>query len=40
MAIRLDAYFLFGLIYYAMSMVAAKAIRILETHMRPAYLRI
>jgi His/Glu/Gln/Arg/opine family amino acid ABC transporter permease subunit len=36
----MDAYFLVGLIYYAMSMVAAKAIRMLETHLRPAYLRV
>ncbi len=36
----MDAYFLVGIIYYAMSMVAAKAIRMLETHLRPAYLRV
>jgi His/Glu/Gln/Arg/opine family amino acid ABC transporter permease subunit len=36
----MDAYFLVGLIYYVMSMVAAKAIRMLETHLRPAYLRV
>ena len=36
----MDAYFLVGLIYYAMSMVAAKAMRMLETHLRPAYLRV
>ena len=36
----MDAYFLVGIIYYAMSMVAAKAIRMLEAHLRPAYLRV
>jgi polar amino acid transport system permease protein len=36
----MDAYFLVGIIYYAMSMVAAKAITMLETHLRPAYLRV
>ena len=36
----MDAYFLVGIIYYAMSMVAAKAIRMLETYLRPAYLRV
>lgn len=36
----MEAYFLVGLIYYAMSMVAAKAIRLLETHLRPAYLKV
>ena len=36
----MDAYFLVGIIYYAMSMVAARAIRMLETHLRPAYLRV
>lgn len=36
----MDAYVLVGIIYYVMSMVAAKAIRMLETHLRPAYLRV
>jgi polar amino acid transport system permease protein len=36
----MDAYVLVGIIYYAMSMVAAKAIRMLEAHLRPAYLRV
>ena len=36
----MDAYFLVGLIYYFMSMVAARAVRMLETHLRPAYLRV
>jgi His/Glu/Gln/Arg/opine family amino acid ABC transporter permease subunit len=36
----MDAYFLVGIIYYAMSMVAARAIRMLEVYLRPAYLRI
>jgi len=36
----MDAYFLVGLIYYVMSMAAAKAIRMLETYLRPAYLRV
>jgi ABC-type amino acid transport system permease subunit len=36
----MEAYFLVGLIYYAMSMVAAKGIRLMETHLRPAYLKV
>ena len=36
----MDAYFLVGIIYYVMSMVAAKAIRMLESYLRPAYLRV
>jgi ABC-type amino acid transport system permease subunit len=36
----MDAYVLVGIIYYAMSMVAAKAVRMLESHLRPAYLRV
>jgi polar amino acid transport system permease protein len=36
----MDAYFLVGIIYYAMSMVAARAIRMLEVYLRPAYLRV
>jgi len=36
----MDAYFLVGIIYYLMSMVAAKAIRMLEVYLRPAYLRV
>ena len=36
----MDAYVLVGIIYYAMSMVAAKAVRMLEIHLRPAYLRV
>ncbi len=36
----MDAYFLVGIIYYAMSMVAARAIRMLEAYLRPAYLRV
>jgi polar amino acid transport system permease protein len=36
----MDAYFLVGLIYYVMSMAAAKAIRMLETYLRPVYLRV
>jgi His/Glu/Gln/Arg/opine family amino acid ABC transporter permease subunit len=36
----MDAYFLVGFIYYVMSMAAAKVIRMLETYLRPAYLRV
>ena len=36
----METYFMVGGIYYAMSMVAARAIRMLETHLRPAYLRV
>ena len=36
----MDAYILVGIIYYAMSMVAAHLIRSLETRLRPAYLRV
>ena len=36
----MDTYFLVGGIYYLMSMVAARAVRMLETRLRPAYLRI
>jgi polar amino acid transport system permease protein len=36
----MDTYFLVGGIYYLMSMVAARVIRMLEQNLRPAYLRI
>jgi His/Glu/Gln/Arg/opine family amino acid ABC transporter permease subunit len=36
----METYMLVGAIYYAMSMVAARAIRELETKLRPAYLRV
>ena len=36
----METYMLVGAIYYAMSMVAAWAIRELETKLRPAYLRV
>ena len=36
----METYMLVGAIYYAMSMVAARAIRELETRLRPAYLRV
>ena len=36
----MDAYFLVGFIYYVMSMAAAKVIRMLESYLRPAYLRV
>lgn len=35
----METYFLVGAIYYVMSMIAAHAIRSLERHLRPAYLR-
>ncbi len=35
----METYFLIGLVYYVMSMIAAYAIRALERHLRPAYLR-
>ncbi|MFO1058937.1 MAG: amino acid ABC transporter permease [Dongiaceae bacterium] len=36
----MDTYLLVGIIYYAMSMLAAYAIRVLEQRLRPAYLRV
>jgi polar amino acid transport system permease protein len=36
----METYFLIGGIYYAMSIVAAYAVRWLEMHLRPAYLRV
>jgi len=36
----METYMLVGAIYYAMSVVAARAVRELETRLRPAYLRI
>jgi ABC-type amino acid transport system permease subunit len=36
----METYMLVGAIYYAMSVVAARAIRELETRLRPAYLRL
>jgi His/Glu/Gln/Arg/opine family amino acid ABC transporter permease subunit len=36
----METYFLVGGIYYLLSVVAARAIRWVETHLRPAYLRV
>jgi polar amino acid transport system permease protein len=36
----METYMLVGAIYYAMSVVAARAVRELETRLRPAYLRV
>ncbi len=36
----METYMLVGAIYYAMSMVAARAVRELEARLRPAYLRV
>ena len=36
----METYLLVGAIYYVMSFIAARAIRALETYLRPAYLRL
>jgi His/Glu/Gln/Arg/opine family amino acid ABC transporter permease subunit len=36
----METYMLVGAIYYAMSVIAARAVRELETRLRPAYLRV
>ena len=36
----METYLLVGAIYFVMSFIAARAIRALETYLRPAYLRL
>jgi polar amino acid transport system permease protein len=36
----METYLLVGAIYYVMSLIAARVIRALETHLRPAYLNL